>query len=215
MTDHDYLLRAILDEPGEDAHRFVLADWLEDHDQPKRAEFIRWQMKAHGNLADMEVERVAGPPRAERCSRWGRGYDPDADLRLVMDELHAMPAFTGRVVYRKGFVYSILVSTDNFLRHARSLFSSHPIEEVRLSDKEPSPHASPIHYSWRTDQHSPFPADQHYVIPDNIYRLLDAPCGSAGYWKFSSGRDKALAALSTACVAWGREVAELSPLERP
>src|SRR5271166_5057553 len=34
-------LRAILEDPDDDALRLVYADWLEEHDQPQRAEFVR------------------------------------------------------------------------------------------------------------------------------------------------------------------------------
>ena len=40
----EHFYRAILDEPAEDLHRMVYADWLEEHDQPERAEFIRLQL---------------------------------------------------------------------------------------------------------------------------------------------------------------------------
>ena len=34
-------LQAIAEEPADDTSRLVFADWLEEHDQPARAEFIR------------------------------------------------------------------------------------------------------------------------------------------------------------------------------
>lgn len=42
MTDNDFLA-AIIADPLDDVHRLVYADWLEEHDQPERAEFIRVQ----------------------------------------------------------------------------------------------------------------------------------------------------------------------------
>jgi len=44
MTDHDALLAAIRDNPDEDTPRLVYADWLDENDQPARAEFIRKQI---------------------------------------------------------------------------------------------------------------------------------------------------------------------------
>jgi len=41
--DYDALLRTILANPGDDAPRLVLADWLQEHGQTERAEFIRVQ----------------------------------------------------------------------------------------------------------------------------------------------------------------------------
>lgn len=45
MTDHDALLAAICDNPDDDTPRLVFADWLEEHDQPERAAFIRAQIE--------------------------------------------------------------------------------------------------------------------------------------------------------------------------
>ena len=45
MTDHAALLRAILDGPEDEAPRLVYADWLDEHRDPDRAEFIRVQLR--------------------------------------------------------------------------------------------------------------------------------------------------------------------------
>ena len=39
------LLAAIREEPDDDTHRLVYADWLEDNGAPERAEFIRLQIE--------------------------------------------------------------------------------------------------------------------------------------------------------------------------
>ena len=46
MSDHAAFLRAIIDDPDEDAHRLVYADWLDDNGDPDRAQFIRLQCTA-------------------------------------------------------------------------------------------------------------------------------------------------------------------------
>jgi uncharacterized protein (TIGR02996 family) len=58
MSDNDVLLRAILDDPDDDAPRLVYADWLEEHGEAERAEFIRVQVER------AEAPRYA-PPRIE------------------------------------------------------------------------------------------------------------------------------------------------------
>jgi uncharacterized protein (TIGR02996 family) len=51
MTDRDALLRAICENPEDDAPRLVFADWLDEHGDPRQAEFIRVQIElARGNL---------------------------------------------------------------------------------------------------------------------------------------------------------------------
>jgi uncharacterized protein (TIGR02996 family) len=50
-------LRAIAEEPLEDAHRLVFADWLDEHGHPERAEFIRLQIE-HDRLPDHPLARL-------------------------------------------------------------------------------------------------------------------------------------------------------------
>src|SRR5262245_10829405 len=51
MADHPELLnllRACKDDPADDQPRLVLADWLEEHGQAGRAEFVRVQCRWAG-----------------------------------------------------------------------------------------------------------------------------------------------------------------------
>ena len=43
MSTESALLAAIWADPHDDTPRLVYADWLDEHDQPARAEFIRAQ----------------------------------------------------------------------------------------------------------------------------------------------------------------------------
>lgn len=43
MTEGEALYRAILEQPDDDAPRLVWADWLDEHGDPDRAEFVRLQ----------------------------------------------------------------------------------------------------------------------------------------------------------------------------
>lgn len=45
MNDHDALLHAIGEHPEEDTPRLMYADWLEENDQPERADFVRNQVE--------------------------------------------------------------------------------------------------------------------------------------------------------------------------
>ena len=45
MSDEDALLAAIAAHPDEDTPRLMYADWLDEHGQPVRAEFIRVQIE--------------------------------------------------------------------------------------------------------------------------------------------------------------------------
>ena len=49
-SDQKQLLRAILENPDEDTPRLMYADWLDEHDDAARAEFIRLQCKLADRL---------------------------------------------------------------------------------------------------------------------------------------------------------------------
>ena len=44
MTHDDAFLQAIIESPDDDSLRLIYADWLDDHGQAERAEFIRVQL---------------------------------------------------------------------------------------------------------------------------------------------------------------------------
>lgn len=46
MSDRAAFISAILNNPDDDTARLVFADWLEEHGEPERAEFIRCQIEA-------------------------------------------------------------------------------------------------------------------------------------------------------------------------
>jgi uncharacterized protein (TIGR02996 family) len=48
MTHDDAFLQGIIESPDDDAPRLVYADWLDEHGQPERAEFIRAQIDLAG-----------------------------------------------------------------------------------------------------------------------------------------------------------------------
>jgi uncharacterized protein (TIGR02996 family) len=52
MSDEDAFLRAICEQPDEDTPRLAFADWLDEHDRPERAEFIRVQCERARGLGD-------------------------------------------------------------------------------------------------------------------------------------------------------------------
>src|SRR5579859_4433991 len=90
MKEPDALLRSVIDQPAEDAPRLVYADWLDEHGQSGRAEFIRTQIAlARGpdpaKLADLrrrerellvahEAEWTAPLHGVVRRARFVRGF---------------------------------------------------------------------------------------------------------------------------------------------
>src|SRR5262245_7873144 len=116
------ILQEITAHPEEDAPRLVYADWLDDHGQSARAEFIRLQIR----LARMSEEDPERPDLLDREEELLRRHPVAwrADL----------PAWARREwpTFRRGFVDSISVTATQFLRHGDALFRVAPLEGLGL-----------------------------------------------------------------------------------
>jgi uncharacterized protein (TIGR02996 family) len=124
MTLPEAFQQAILQAPEDDVPRLVYADWLEENDQPARAEFIRLGC------------RLASLPENDRR----RGPFEDRELALL--ETHgdnwraqiprSLPA--GEMRFRRGFLERLDITAEQFLAHANDLFRVAPIVELRLRE---------------------------------------------------------------------------------
>lgn len=91
-------LRAIAANPGDDAPRLAFADWLTEHDQPERAEFIRLQI---------ELTRTdpGGEGYAEKTVRMHRcGVLTQKGKQPFFDYL---PTKKCKIAFHRGFIESI------------------------------------------------------------------------------------------------------------
>lgn len=90
MSDEAALLAAILAHPDEDTPRLMYADWLDEHGQPERAEFIRIQCRpdadeaAEQRVAELEERNrakwLAGLPHFHSARwRFRRGFPEHLD----------------------------------------------------------------------------------------------------------------------------------------
>jgi len=86
MSEADALLAAIRQAPDDDAPRLIYADWLDEHGQPERAEFIRVQI---------ELARQESPGLRRR----------EAELLAEHHDLFAGPLTAPwlRIRFRRGF----------------------------------------------------------------------------------------------------------------
>src|SRR5579883_2713990 len=87
MIDADSFLRVIAAEPENDAARLVYADWLDEHGEADRAEFIRLQ-------CGPDRDRPATVRRADELHR-DHGKQWEAPFRTLKAEVH----------FRRGFPY--------------------------------------------------------------------------------------------------------------
>jgi uncharacterized protein (TIGR02996 family) len=124
-TAAEAFLKAIGEEPDEDAHRLVYADWLDDHGDSERAEFIRVQCA---------LEKM-GPddPRRPDLAKRERALD-EAHHEAWFDELPewARPRGYGMFTFRRGFVGQILCTARQWLKGAEALSRLLPPERLIL-----------------------------------------------------------------------------------
>src|SRR5918994_3068406 len=123
MTDRDAFLQAICVAPDDDTPRLVFADWLDEHGDAKRAEFIR---------ASCELEQVEefGPRWRALCERTRKLLDPNrakwsqelADRKLL------------HVEFRRGFVDGVTIYSKRFVTDAAKLMALAPIQRLKLAD---------------------------------------------------------------------------------
>ncbi len=119
MNHHQSFLQAIIEQPDDDTPRLVYADWLEEHGDPDRAEFIRLQCELAG-MAE------ADPRQREHQAR-------ERTLLAAHEREWAGPL--DRLVtgyeFRRGFVEAV-VSSAAFFRDAGRLFAAAPVRVVRI-----------------------------------------------------------------------------------
>ncbi|QJW95015.1 TIGR02996 domain-containing protein [Frigoriglobus tundricola] len=126
MSDRDALLAAIRAHPDEDTPRLVYADYLEEHDAPARAAFVRTQ-----------VEYARTPPWEPFAVRlrW-RQPDTVSGKPFVKD----LPPVPGSVIewpsepFRRGFAWALtLHHASMWDRFAEPLFEQFPLGKLFLS----------------------------------------------------------------------------------
>lgn len=97
MDERDAFLRMIAANPDDDTPRLVFADWLDEHDEPERAEFIRLQIRLArmsqddaqvGDLRTRETELILAHQHS-----WNQSWM----------QSHGSSNSFCRVVYQRGF----------------------------------------------------------------------------------------------------------------
>jgi uncharacterized protein (TIGR02996 family) len=124
-------LRAILEAPEDTTCRLVYADWLEEHNQPERAEFIRIECE----MAAIHDEPGFGPNTWESPRFW--------ELEKRREELYNRHAarwfglvhrmFGKNMDTRRGFPWHVSMSARRFITHGEDIFQAAPtIEDVMI-----------------------------------------------------------------------------------
>jgi uncharacterized protein (TIGR02996 family) len=117
--EQEALLRAISAEPDDDTVRLVYADWLADHGQPERGEFVRLQCEHARSLR--AGRPFAGQEREEELlSRFGDFWEAEyPEVRGVK--------WSG---FWRGFPGVTVGSATTLVKNAAVLWGAAPIESV-------------------------------------------------------------------------------------
>lgn len=117
-------VRAIGAEPDDDTHRLVYADWLEDHGQSERAEFIR-----------VQIDLARTDPTDQRL--------PELHLRqlqlLSEHEREWLGPWADRLVrwrFQRGMLHEVTVEPEPFIAFGADLLARHPVHTVAFVNDE-------------------------------------------------------------------------------
>ncbi len=122
------LYRAILANPDEDTPRLVFADWLEEHGDEKRAEFIRLQCRL-ARMNEWDDGYAADRVRAARLQReFGKAWWPSPKVPATF-----RPDQFPQCQPLRGFPSEVIFKPEYTPEQAREWFSPHPITHANLS----------------------------------------------------------------------------------
>lgn len=115
--------RSILATPEDDAPRLIYADWLDEHDDAERAEFIRLQVRL-ARMGGHESDYTRLMLRAEELRQPSH-----------VEWLNRLPQFPGVhwEIFERGFISAARFDhPDAYFEYARSVTEAAPIQELRL-----------------------------------------------------------------------------------
>jgi uncharacterized protein (TIGR02996 family) len=227
MGTGELLLRAILTNPADDTARLVYADWLQENEQGQRAAVIRLgveigrvEMRCQKKGLALSHTGAVGPLfvprcRCRPCSLARAEYRAELSLAesVGTDQWMEFAAIGAGCRRQRGFVSAIRLSLAAFMEHAKVLFSAHPFTAVTLTDRLPVmefPHGEEPYFTWfHYDRSIAVPSvfDHHWAIPTEIG-------GEGHYTRFHLDSQAADKWLSARCVAYGRSLAGLPPLQQ-
>ncbi len=123
MNERDALLKAVCEYPDDDTPRLVFADWLQEHGEDDRAEFIR-----------VQIEQTKLEPRTVP---WWKCYSRARKLFTSRgwewcEEIHPDRSFRWDEFVR-GFAESVRVPAfESFEQFADRVFSRTPLKTLRI-----------------------------------------------------------------------------------
>jgi uncharacterized protein (TIGR02996 family) len=128
MGEREALLRAVCQHPDDNTPRFVFADWLDEHDEPERAEFIRVQIELSSH-PESDKRHLLQAREAELLSDHSEEWVQPL-VEYWLDWSDKPYAFC------RGFVEELELEAATFIDRGEELFAMTPLRGVRLPDEE-------------------------------------------------------------------------------
>jgi uncharacterized protein (TIGR02996 family) len=148
MSDEDALLAAIAAHPDEDTPRLAYADWLDEHDRPVRAEFIRVQVEIARKQETLP--RVLLNRHVDLFKRNQELIDNHREE--LLGPLAKLPD-TVKVEFHRGFISELTVDFEQLLNLQPEQFLRRgPFPEITVTD-----------VAWWLHQVEPFARELYWV----------------------------------------------------
>jgi uncharacterized protein (TIGR02996 family) len=128
MSPDNPFLKALLAQPDDDTLRLAMADWLDENDQPARAEFIRLQIELTAGIEDRDRRIALELRQAELLNAHDREW-----VKPLAEVLGSGDGEWGGWVFRRGFVEYFHLPAPVANRHGEKLARLTPVRELYLS----------------------------------------------------------------------------------
>lgn len=220
LDDPDYrmLLAVVCSKPDDLNARRILADWLAEHGQQARADFINDQLD--GKPGRRRPEFLDGLARIFDLSTHDAAYDGDIPGRQAYGT-DAMgwdsPQHTSRYLqysFANGFLGKLECRMDTWIRFGQAIVRCEPLAEVSISNREPWDSGTTVygHQFYKASVGYAPGSHDYSDIPDLIWDLLNLPVKSdeddqdygGPFTKYARTAGEANIELSAACLKWAR-----------
>lgn len=135
LPEWELLLKAVAASPDDDLPRLVAADWLDEHGEPERAEFIRVQIeRAKADTPELAWREQALWNNPVFGGTWAMEECPKI-VSFDFTTSVGPPPVSGweRVTFRRGFPFRIVCTADEWLRYGSGIVPRQPVRELALT----------------------------------------------------------------------------------
>ena len=120
MTEHQQFLDAIIEQPEDDTHRLVYADYLEEQGD-ERGDFIRLQCERERLIPNSARYKEVLKQEEALLRKHGKRWSSELGVKMLKD-----PEFA------RGFVRHVELRATQFLKDGDTILQKAPLEMVRL-----------------------------------------------------------------------------------